>query len=788
MSADPRFVTAPSLQMVFRDKTTGLPLRAGVVKFYKDQARTVPKSVYKLSGAPPNYSFTDIGNEIKLTGIGTFADSSGNNDIIPYYFPYDGTPDKSEGTVELYFIQVYSSGSAVLQFSREGWPSGVANEETNEDNLVNFIPNGQFLLHTNLPETTDYDAGEIRAPITDIAQGGWTFERPVGSTARDVVTFERFGSYTESPTTSPRYAVRVKCEDPGSGGDFKDLRIKWSDVNKFASADQKYTFYLSGITNAGSSLEVGLWLIRNFGTGGSSEEERELATFTLNTSYATIRKAAFIFGTNLEKTIGALNDDFVQLAIRIPTDEISDSSLTDFGLAIGDRNITLFPISPDADFKYKSLAGQIPVPDYNAANLYLPVMLGPQGFEYDSSVIAKVRTSSSDDIDAKIELKADGAQYETAGYSASGVPYSRLHAKYWNAITGIPKWGTGRNYVMTWRGATGALVLHPNTAGSVTATADGSAATGFTFKTVATGNAAYYALASWSLGGTSFVLQNLERGAVTATTVNTSTFTISQLRKGSALLQEITAITAVAASALANPGSTAKYFRFYSYHSAAAVPFYVWYKITNETDPAIGGATGIQINLEAGDTAANVAQKTANVLNGWQVSLITATAASAIAAGSYFIFNSINTGYYVWFRKDGSGTDPAPSGRTGIEINLAASDTADIVADKMRYDINHKYFAVPDFQGMYLQGLDPNQIIDKDYRWSLVDGVGGMNVGTFQYDDNLSHLHGGGSEIGTSLPPVVDTGGGVSDAYTTRYAGSFSNHPRNAVVNFYIRY
>lgn len=783
MATDTRYIAAaPSLQMVFRDKTTGLPLRSGTVKFFKDSARTTPKSVFKLSGTPGAYTFTDIGNEIKLTGIGTFSDSLGTNDIIPYYFPYASEEDD---TIELYFVQVYSSGS-IFQFSREAWPPGIAENDTSEEDLVNYIPNGQFLLHTNLPETTDYDAGEIRAASTNIAYGGWTFDRPSGSTATDFVTFERFGSFTANPPSSPRYAVRVKCEDAGSGGDYKDLRIKWPDVNKFASAEQYYTFYLSGITNAGGSVAVSLWAIKNFGTGGSAQEEKEIAQFSLTASHG-IKTAAFVFGSNLNKTIGALDDDYMQLAIRFPTDEIFDVTITDAGLTIGDKDITIFPVTPDADFKYKSLAGGIPIPDHNAANLYLPVVLGPTGFEYDDSEIGNVRKSTKNDISPKIELNADGTQYETAGYSAYGVPYSRLQAKWWNDANAVSKWGTGANYVTSWRGATGQLNLHTNTAGSVTATADGTTATGFTFQTAATGNATYYTQSAW-LGATQLILQNLERGPVTASTVNTSGFTVSQTRKGSVLLQEITTVTCVAASSLANPGGAAKYFKFFSYHTGAPVEFYVWYQITNETDPA-GGGTGIKINLNSADTATFVAHKTSNVLNGWQVSMVTATAASAITTGSYFTFNSSTVGYYVWFKKDGAGTDPAPSGRTGIEIEIETGNTADVVADRMRYDINRKYFAVPDFQGMYLQGLDPNQIIDKDTRWSLVDGISGMQVGTFQYDDNLSHIHsyeessdlGGGEEAIGGINDNIDNG-------RTDPSGSHNARPRNAVVNFYIRY
>jgi hypothetical protein len=736
MAINSRYIAAaPSLQMLFRDKDTGLPLRSGYIKFYQDNSRTTEKTVYKLSGTPGDYSFTAIGSTVDLTGIGSFSDNAGN-DIIPYYLPYES---ESSETVELYFIRVFDEDGNE-QFTREAWPPGVGEGEDESTTVVNYVPNGQFLMHHDLPETTDYEAGEIREAITDIAQGGWTFERPVGATSSDFVTFDRFGSFTTNPTASPRYALRVVTESVGTGGDYKDVRIKFLDVNKFASATQQYTLSITAKTNSGTSANLLLYYIKNYGTGSgvSPQEEKEIAQLTLSSTYQ-IFNSSFVFGANTSKTIGTNNDDFIQLAIRYPVDEVFDISVDNVVLTIGEVEVTHFPITTDAEF-LKSLPGVLPVPNYNNANLYLPLVLGPQGYEYDDSDVAEIRISVKNDRAAYTELDCDGAQYETTGYADNGVPYSRLQAKLWNDTFAVPKYGTGPQYVTTWRGATGRLVLHANTAGSVTATADGSIATGFTFSTPATGNATYYTLSSWQ-GGTGFILQNLERGAVTGATANTSGFTIDGMRGGSVFLQEITTIFAVAASSLANPGSTAKYFRFYSYHSGSPVAFYVWYKITNETDPAIGGATGILIGLEAGDTATNVAQKTSNALNGWQVSLIVATAASAITAGSYFTFNSSTAGYYVWFKKDGAGTDPAPSGRTGIEIEIETGNTADVVADRMRYDINRKYFAVPDFRGMFLQGLDPNQTIDKEARWSLVDNIAGMMVGTFQYDDNLSHVH-----------------------------------------------
>lgn len=51
-------------------------------------------------------------------------------------------------------------------------------------------------------------------------------------------------------------------------------------------------------------------------------------------------------------------------------------------------------------------------------------------------------------------------------------------------------------------------------------------------------------------------------------------------------------------------------------------------------------------------------------------------AASFISGGQYFIFNAAENvnKYYCWFTINGAGTDPTPSGRTGIKVELLSTD------------------------------------------------------------------------------------------------------------------
>lgn len=116
------YVLFPNLQSYFVDRTTGGPLSGGYVEFYSDSARSIPKDVYQLSLNPSNeVVYTNLGSVVTLTSIGTYGDSNGN-DILVYGWPFQGTPTNSDGSIELYYISIYSSGD-VLQFTRDLLPN-----------------------------------------------------------------------------------------------------------------------------------------------------------------------------------------------------------------------------------------------------------------------------------------------------------------------------------------------------------------------------------------------------------------------------------------------------------------------------------------------------------------------------------------------------------------------------------------------------------------------------------------------------------------------------------------
>lgn len=774
MALNSKYVIAPSLEMYFVNKDTGLPLTNGQVFFYKDQARTELKTVYTLSGSPPysDASYVPLPNPSILSAVGTFQDDGGAN-ILPYYFPYD-----ANGNVELYFIKVLDEND-VEQFTREAWPNTPGNEQNSNQDLKNYVPNPQFLAHTNIPATDTFDEGEVRQAITEIAQGGWTFERPSGSTATDIVTFERFDSYVTNPTGNPRYALRVKTTVPDSLDAFKDIRLKYRDVNTFASSTQQNTISFSAKTNNGSSLVVNLILRKYFGAGGSSPTETLLSTFTF-TSSETIFNTTNIFGSNAAKTIGPLNDDYIQILIRYPVNGGNDASVTDFIITPNEVLINEFPQTVDSDVLSRGVAGWMPVPNPDGFDLYLPLVLTKSGLEFDHSEISNIIINSIGVIEGNT-LLCNGSQYETAGYSALGIPYLRLQEKVFDSIAQFPVYGTGPEYLSTYKmdvSPKEILRTTTNEPGSSAATVDGAIPTNFTFFSITSGSNTidYQAFKN----GTDSVLARCTTtgNALTPPDAGTSGFTITPVRD-LPVQKQLFQIVTVGPGALAGT-----YFTF----STPSVDFYMWFTVDGVgADPAPGG-TGIKVNLKSFYTADDVSNIVRESLSGYRVTSISTLAASSITAGSYFEISTISQLFYVWFKKGGIGADPNVAGRTGIEVDITTINTAAEVASKIQLAMNSKYFAVPDYRGKFLrmENLASGWDLDEATRCSNTSIYFGDGIGTLQIDEFLSHNHGlypQGVGVNPSVAQV-----GSNPTLATNYSGGSETRPVNDNILYVIKY
>lgn len=804
MSLNPKYITAPSLQSYFTDKDTGEPLSGGKIFFYRDSVRTEPKAVYEIQGNAANYTYSPLPNPVILSAVGTIADNNGN-DVIPYYYPYD-----ADGEQDLYYIVVQNS-LGVPQFTRPAWPNPGAGGGSNANDVVNYVPNGQFLAHNNLEDDL------LVAGSNSIAQGGWSIELddPALSPASvNTLTFIT-EAYTQDPPQSPRFTANFVCTSPNDLETTKILRLKFRDVNKFTDQNPfTYAFWMQSTFAVPFSVSV----YRDFGTGGSTAvtSDTQLGTSTTTGTYFNFE---INFGSNAGYNIGSANDDFIAIDIAFPTDIAFNVQFTDAVLSNQTEEVIVsFPVQTDASMLTNSLNGWVTTPDPDGMDLYLPQILTKEGMIWDDSQIGEVGFSlfplaSPDALPAAQDNKmlANGATYITADRSANGIPYRRLF-NYLISFSNqqLPVYGTGDNYVsaLGFSASANFLRVTYNLAGTSSINAaQGGVSTGFSFSNmyiyngVATGTANYGYFASNVTNDVSpQILAVLNAGSwLINPGAGTSGFTVTSLATDTsirAFQQQCFYVLAVAGSTLVT-GGAAKYFIF----SSASVSYYMWFQTGTESDPAVGGRTGIQVNIESTFTAQDVANVIREALNGFLSTFINMPSVNGITGtalppnNSYLTFSSNPASarnFIVWFNVDGTGVQPIVPSVTAIECALTTGMTTTQLRNALRLAINSYQYQAPDLEGVFYRGVDPDAKFDLDnaYRWSYVPGVSGSNAGTYESQQFLSHFHQQETTtvLGTGAAAQYTIGATGTVGGTTQSAGGSETRPVNVYVCPFIRY
>ena len=494
MTLDPRFICSGDIESFFVDKLTALPLAAGVINFYVDGTNT-PKSVYMLTGTPGTYAFVSIGDTMTLNSAGEYQ--YGGNPIVIYYFPYhctvDGDPTTSTGVAELYSIAVFNSGGT-QQSTRNAWPPLATNltPSSNATDVINYIPNGQFLYYNapNQVSAAFNDTNHTKNGLI-IAQGGWTFQQTTGSTGSYTITFTQAPNGISGLLDFPINLVEVVCNTAGNET-VHDLCISWPNVNTFSKQGGVNSFNLLFAANSvpNTTVNFGLYLTSYFGSSGSATVETLITTIPITHGF-NYYNTIINFPDNSAKTVSA--GSYVTLSLRTPSGQTCDVQFTDFALVQGSTALTNFPVMSDAQMLDEGIAGWMPIPDPGGMDLYLPLVLTPQGMTFDHSIVGQIIGKTETKANAvNNELLMDGSSFVFANYSSLGIPYARLGnyllanspgltAPGGSAINagGIPLYGTGANFVSIWLNSTaGKFDLNFNTSSGSNTVSDGTS--GFT--------------------------------------------------------------------------------------------------------------------------------------------------------------------------------------------------------------------------------------------------------------------------------------------------------------------
>jgi hypothetical protein len=275
-------------------------------------------------------------------------------------------------------------------------------------------------------------------------------------------------------------------------------------------------------------------------------------------------------------------------------------------------------------------------------------------------------------------------------------------------------------------------------------------------------------------------------GAVTAPSKGTTNFVLHITQKGTGSRQEKTDIIVREVASFTG----GEYFLI----SNTTTNFYVWFKVDGiGTDPAVGGRTGILIELSSTEDEPIVATRIKYALLGRKFTKIQTVAASSLSGGEYFLVYNVVTAFYVWITIDGVGTDPQVAAKEGIELQLSATDTAIQVAVKLAKQLSSYYFVIPTAEGYFLRGWNNGSSNDPDADERIgADNIHiGDKVGTFQNEKVGPHIHsiGFGSNAGFNSTIIAGKDSYVFIGYqNSRENKGVETRPINIYVQFAIKY
>lgn len=322
-------ISAAILQDYFVDKDTGEALSAGVITFYKDNARNTLKNVYYQTGAPGSYSYITLPNPMTLTNVGTIADANGN-DVIPFWYPYN----ESDSSIrEPYYIVVKDSDGET-QFTRANFPfnpGGSSSGGVSTNN--NLICNNEFWRNIGSVDATDLtnsiDINGTPVFYTTLAPSqhdGFTmpdinfFKDDNG--AVDTLTFEKFvDSFSDQvidDCITPEYYLNVQCTGTGPETQ-KYIQIPIQLHVDALSGVPTCTITLAAMAATGSpNITVGVYQF--LGSGVTSPNVSIIETFTLSNSWTKYTTISFAMPTAQGLTLGTGQDDAFYLQIGFDTD------------------------------------------------------------------------------------------------------------------------------------------------------------------------------------------------------------------------------------------------------------------------------------------------------------------------------------------------------------------------------------------------------------------------------------------------------------------------------------
>lgn len=313
-------ILAPNARWQGRNQT-GQPVQNGKLYTYLNMT-TNPKATYQdYQGLQPNT------NPVILDGKGE----------ANIYWATD----------DLYTIKLFTEDDEEV-YTQDNYPVvGTNTIRIVQESQVNVARNEQFYFW-NYGSSFSPVAGNGSQSDYDFICNDWLYKREATGYTVNITRQAFTLDQTEVPN-NPSAFFRYECTSTPAGETNNRLYQRYNPVLTFAGNTVTVSMYLKSPT----ASEINVYLVQNFGSGGSPSAEVATLAFqeTLTTDWQ--RYSGTITLPNLTgKTLGTdANSDALILRINFPNDVVATIDICDVQLQQGDQ-LTVFPYEViDSQFK-----------------------------------------------------------------------------------------------------------------------------------------------------------------------------------------------------------------------------------------------------------------------------------------------------------------------------------------------------------------------------------------------------------------------------------------------------
>ncbi len=316
-------VSMNNFQDYLVDKSSGLPLAAGIVTLYQDENRTILKNWYYQKSSGGSYSFAALNNPMTLSSVGTVTDPNGN-DVLPFFYPYNESA--TGGTIEkqAYYVTVDNS-IGTRQFTRENFPYiATGSSATGISSYNNLIVNSQFYGNASGGAgavTVGTDTIIAPSQHQGFSKPEIRFQKSTND-GTDTITFTKF-SADESQLTddvTPEYYINYNCSNFGTSTT-KQIWIPLQ-LHLAALSNQNGVFTIqTRSTSPSAAVTVKVTLYADVGTGGTQAAQTSIQTITPTTAWTKTPVSLAFPNVNDITGISNAGDDAYYIVLDFPKDQ-----------------------------------------------------------------------------------------------------------------------------------------------------------------------------------------------------------------------------------------------------------------------------------------------------------------------------------------------------------------------------------------------------------------------------------------------------------------------------------